>query len=305
LDELEGKPVRIACARTVPRDQIKRGYLRSVGVKFSGDSLVVPSEPIIPPSSSGTWARRNREGWEIIRRDLPMVEKSFSFETPNWGDWYYGSHTVDWSREVYQRDIVSPRIAGIRVVHEGTAPEEESEVFRFELDDAFDPSDSDFARQVLLGVNVLQESVGCAGIFDAEMSPEEITKYRFVSWVIFPPGSSDADYARAFVKLPRVSSATRRLILERKEFLEKLKPKQLVFGSAFGSSTYFGALFKDDLVIFENMESGNAIYIMFEDWEKLSKLSRTELLQNYTNYIRILHTEGWERRVEATISANR
>ena len=102
LDELEGKPVRIACARTVPRDQIKRGYLRSVGVKFSGDSLVVPSEPIIPPSSSGTWARRNREGWEIIRRDLPMVEKSFSFETPNWGDWYYGSHTVDWSREVYR-----------------------------------------------------------------------------------------------------------------------------------------------------------------------------------------------------------
>jgi hypothetical protein len=301
LDELEGRAVKIASARPVPKEETRRGYLRPVGVKYSGEALLVPSEPVVPPASSGVWARRNREGWEIVRKDLPTIEKTFSVDTPNWGDWSYGSHTVDWTRDVYQREVVSPLNAGIRIVHEGTSSDGEAEILRFELDDVFDPSEKDFLRQVLFGVNVLQESVGCADIFDAQVSSEEVMQYRFVNWIILPPGSSDEAYKRAFMKLPKLSQSARLLILERKKLLEKLKPRSIVLGSAFGSNTYFGAQFEDDLVVFENMESGNAIYIMFEDWEKLSKLSRSELLRDYTNYVRIVHTTGWEERLEATI----
>lgn len=65
---------------------------------------------------------------------------------------------------------------------------------------------------------------------------------------------------------------------------------------------YFGAQFAHDLVAFENIEYGNAIYVMFDDWEELSKKSRTELLSSRIhNFKRIPHTITWKRRLRQLI----
>lgn len=301
LDDLQGIPIRIACVRVVPRSQIVDGHLLPLGVRYEGATLTLPVTPVVPPRENGVWARRNQDGWSIPLRDLPKVPKTYSFDTPNFGDWTRGSHTVDWTRQVYQREVVAPRNAAIRVSHEGAAPDVDGEVLRFELDDIFDPADGDFARQVLLGLNILQESTGCADVFGADATAEEVLRYRFVDWTIFPPGTSDAEYMRAFRRVPRMSDEDRRLVLERRTFLEAMGPRELVFGQSFGANTYFGAVFRDDLVVFENVACGNAIYVMFEDWRVLSRLSRTELLRDYNNYVRILHTGDWMNRLRATI----
>lgn len=302
IETTGGQPVRVAGVRVVPRSQIRQGHLAPIGVQFTGDQLVIQSTPIVPPRENGLWARRNLDGWEIVRRDLPKISRSYSFESPNFGDWSRGSHTIDWSREIYQRDVISPRNAAISVFHEGAAPNEDSEILRFELDDIFDKADPDFQRQILLGINLLQESTGCTGIFAIDATPEEILSHRFVNWVIFPPGTTDETYIRAFHRFPRISEETQRLILARRTFLENLNPRELVFGQSFGENSYFGAIFRDDLVVFENIALGNAIYIMFDDWQSLSRLSRTELLKNYNNYKRIYHTGDWQYRLRSTIN---
>jgi hypothetical protein len=275
--------------------------LLPLGVFYEAGRLRVPEQAVLPPRDSGPWARRNTDGWEIVRRDLPKVTKTYSFDAPNFGDWGKGSHEIDWTRNVYQRDVVAPRNAGIRVVHEGSVSAEDVEVLRFELDDILSPLDADFTRQVLMGINILQESAGCAGVFDAEATPDDVLRHRFVDWVIFPPGASDAEYEREFRKVPRMTTESRRLVFERRDFLRSLGPREMVFGRAFGSNTYFGALFKDDLVVFENVQTGNAVYVMFEDWAALSRLSRTELLRNPGSYIRIRHAGDWRSRLRVTV----
>ena len=56
-----------------------------------------------------------------------------------------------------------------------------------------------------------------------------------------------------------------------------MKPQALVQGQG-GFRRYFGAKFSDDLVAFENMEYGNAVYVMRSDWESASRRTKQELI---------------------------
>ena len=83
-------------------------------MSIQGDRPTFPSR-IVPEPAFGTYSLRNVEGQEIVRRDLPMVTKTFSAETPNWGDWSNGSHEISWDRDVYQRDFIPPKELEISV----------------------------------------------------------------------------------------------------------------------------------------------------------------------------------------------
>ena len=49
-----------------------------------------------------------------------------------------------------------------------------------------------------------------------------------------------------------------------------MKPTEIVLGMS-GNTRYLGAKYAEDLVVFENLEYGNAIYILYENWKILSK----------------------------------
>jgi hypothetical protein len=93
---------------------------------------------------------------------------------------------------------------------------------------------------------------------------------------------------------------------ERYDFFMSLKPIRFVFGKS-GFRRYFGAKIEENLIIFENMEYGNAIYILFDKWEEMSKRSRLELLSGKfgTDFFRVVHKDGWEETVRSYISEKR
>ena len=85
-----------------------------------------------------------------------------------------------------------------------------------------------------------------------------------------------------------------------------LKPKQLVFGES-GLRRYFGAQIDEDLVVFENVQYGNAVYILFKEWKETSKLSRLELLSGIhgDTFERVVHVNGWEDKIRAIIDEHK
>jgi hypothetical protein len=90
-------------------------------------------------------------------------------------------------------------------------------------------------------------------------------------------------------------------ILSRLRTFEKLKPTHFISGTS-GFARYFGAKYGDDFVVFENIRYGNAIYVMFEDWQTLSRKSRIDLLKgDREGFERIEHRENWEDKLEAML----
>ena len=62
---------------------------------------------------------------------------------------------------------------------------------------------------------------------------------------------------------PPVSAERQAVMKERITVMARLKPEAFITGSD-GFLRYFGAKFGDDFVAFENVNYGNALYIMYE-----------------------------------------
>ena len=71
----------------------------------------------------------------------------------------------------------------------------------------------------------------------------------------------------------------------------RINPKNIIKGTS-GFQRYFGALFTKNLVVFENISYGNAIYVMYNDWETLSKKAGWN---KSLSYERKIHNKNWKR----------
>jgi hypothetical protein len=107
--------VVVGALREIPRVDVEAGVWAHLDIRLDGGEVLVP-ESAVPPASRGRFSRANREGMDVVRRDLPKIKKTFSVETPNWGDWSRGSHDMSWTREVYQKEFFPPN--GLSIVME-------------------------------------------------------------------------------------------------------------------------------------------------------------------------------------------
>jgi hypothetical protein len=234
------------------------------------------------------------------------VSQGFTFEVPNYGDWSNGSHDVTIYRDVYERSNVPPRLKEISaevIAAEGTA----SPVWalRFRVDEPLHKAGKDYADRLLFNLNLLQENVGVADVFPADAALAEYLRsiYHTVGWELLPPGEREQTVQAIISRMRNVSNETRQKLVARYDLLANMKPQAFVHGTG-GFDRYFGAKFADDLVVFENLEYGNAVYVMFENWEALSQRSRTQLLAAFQGeFERIVHSKGWDEQLKKMVSA--
>lgn len=297
--------IAVGCALNFKAEDIAAGALIHLGIQLTGKALQVP-ENILPSPDQGRYSARNIDGFELKRKDLPMETRYHAVETPNWGRSGYGTHTVFLPHEAYPVEFHSPRELLISM-RDLSPPSASSSWFiiGFRVDETLSKKSPKFKNLLLDNLNLLQENVGACGVEPAEATLSEYMKSLHVSWEILPPGTREETIDRLF-RGRMTSPETREVAGDRHDFFASLKPKRLVFGSS-GFRRYFGALLEDDLVVFENIEYGNAIYVLFDKWEDLSKRSRTDLLKGQygTNFERVIHRSGWKGAVRKIVAARR
>lgn len=299
LTEINSELVVVAATKKVARADIAGGLYDHVGLSsLEGD--IVAGSSMLPPDDAGKWSQRNLHGWDRKRDDLPKVTKSYVREVPNWGDAIRnGTHMHTWSREVYQRQVFEPQgmtiSADILADHGGDYIS-----VRFSLAPMLDRTESEFELMLLWSLNVLQENTGVAGVFSADATREDYAKTILIDWEIFPPGTADEVIGRLLRRPARQHNAPDfdGPIADRVRFFERLNPTAYIRGQgSFGS--YFGAQFADDLVVFENLKYGNAIYVLYEDWRDISRRSRIDLLRDKdANFDRIIHSDNWKKEIK-------
>lgn len=297
LARIDASLVVVAETKVIPLSDVSKGLYKHVGLLVE-NGRVVTRGATLPPASSGIWSRRNIEGWERKRRDLPKIIKSYSWETPNFGDAStYGTHTTSRDREVYQVEFDEPRanqiMTEILKAAEGDPP---SVLVKFAIADSLERSTDGFEKELLWALNVLQENTGVAGIFPSDATRQDYLGTIALDWDIFPPGT--ADEIIAAIRKRRLGKSTKAdaIMEQRIKLFSSLKPMAYLAGRA-KFSAYVGAQFAPDLVVFENVRYGNALYVLYEDWRDVSKRSRLDLLRGTSkNFDRFVHTDGWEER---------
>jgi len=301
LDKIDGDLIAVAATKKVRRGDIDAGLYSHVGLTMEG-GINVASGPVKPPPDAGKWSGRNAHGWDRKREDWPMVHKSWTFEAPNFGDgarngWTLHSRT----KNVYQHQIFEPQ--GM-TIEPGLLEDRGGEevIVKFGLAPMLSRGMPEFDLMLLWAINVLQENTGVAGIFPSEATHEDYVATITLDWQIFPTGSAEETVGCILGSArPQNMPDFEKHVRERVKLFESFEPKAYIGGQG-GFGSYFGGQFADDLVVFENLRYGNAIYLLYQDWNEASKHSRLDLLRDQdAHFDRVPHTEGWQERLAALL----
>jgi hypothetical protein len=299
IKKLQDKNVVAASVIKIKTEDILNGDFNHLDIKIVDGNLKYP-EHILPRPDVGHYSKYNLYGHEIVHRELPMITKGYSNDLPNFGDWDKGSHDVTRYRDVYQREYIGPKYLEIKIELVGI-DDKNNHVFKFAVDDILDQTNPSFQDDLFFDLNLLQENTGNHGVYSVDADANEYLRSLYVSWEILPPGEIEQNIARILTGIKSSDPKLRKKLVDRYKFLSSMKPRNFVQGTS-RFQRYFGAQFSDDLVVFENVQYGNAIYVMFQNWEELSKVSRGDLLSSATQeFIRVRHTKTWKLKLRRVI----
>lgn len=298
LEKIESREVVVGCIIKFSKTDLEQRDLSHLQIRLDDHGLHYPGS-IIPPKESGKYSSWNVNGREVVQKDLPKETYYRHMDAPNWGG--YGTHTVSIPGERYQRMQIAPRNSRIDIQCVDGLPGKSHYAIRFQVSEVLNRDEPAFKERLLECINLLQENVGYCGVEESTITMQEYIATLNVSWDILPPGTIEEAKERLFSgKKPTQQEID--VADKRYGFFKSLNPKAFIFGRS-GLLRYFGALIQDDFVIFENIEYGNAIYIMFEDWKELSQKNRVDLLSGSygKKFERIIHKGTWEKEVRAII----
>ena len=295
LRSIESQHIIAAAIINASKAEISRGAYRHLDIRINEGNVTCP-EVIYPEKLSGIYARRNRNGIVWILKNLPKITKTYSFESPNFGDPDNGYQTTYWSREVYQRRLEPRRDWELALTI--ISQEEEQVLIKVAINTILNQNHHDFRKDLFFAVNLLQEQCRDCHVFDAAVTNEELSRITTVGWDIFPPGTMDRTLSEITKRLHNPTPKRLHEIQKRTNVLNRFHPTEYILGRGM-NSRYFGAKFGENIVVFENMDYGNALYILFDNWQEISQMSRIDILKRHErDFIRIIHKDGWEKALK-------
>lgn len=303
IDTIKGDKIIVAAKKTYSFENIANGALKKLGISISPDETIIcPDKPILPNIKNGRASKHNRIGYEIIHKDQPMESFTVIMTVPNFGDPGKGYHDIPQFRHRYPRTII-PELAAhliIKLVH--TDPNNKLATFSFRVSHEPNRKDKTFKLDLLHCMNLLLENTGAINVGDPDKCETDIIPITEVPWEIFPPGSYE-DRERKFFGKQTPTQEEKNSFREIDEFLHSLNPSSMIQGG-FSLNKYLGALISEKLIVFDCPKLGNALYILKNDWEFVSKHSRREILSGKlgNDFERIVHTPGWQIRAKIQIN---
>lgn len=276
-----GTPVRLR-VEDVGRFKNK---LRAFGFKETDENGTT-----ILPSGVNRYAKKNAEPFFTVDKSLPLEDYT---QTVYWTRYEWAGKgqlnpVTDFSyikKQRYHRDYFAPFSVYFTLITDGEKQCIVSD------DILFSEENHD---KLLNTVNIL---LGLFGECTVDFTEKESNaKHVVVNWDILPKG----EYPWSIVKetlgnYTKGHTKTRtEMMLRNCEAIYANHPDFVAYGrSGFKGDAIFG--FTDrNLYILESIMPNNATYVLENNWEIISQLSKAEILSQQLHKARIIHSENWQ-----------
>lgn len=254
-------------------------------------------ETILPPATFGPISRFNADGKYIIHKDKPMETEYRQVEW-HWEQWagYWGtehqSKIVDVPYKRYPRTFIGPPGVELSIkVHTN------GEKFVVAPATPLNLAEPD---QLIHEINMFLEIFGYCQIFTSELTGLIEAKIINLNWRILPPGQWPWKKLEKEVKnIINEASKQNQIVIEyRIKLITEYNPEFVAVGTAgFHGYLIFGFP-KRNLYVLESIYTGNATYVFEENWEYLSKLTKSQILIGNLQKERIIHRITWDDRIK-------
>lgn len=216
-------------------------------------------------------------------------------------DIYRPYHIMDWHgqyhdgiayerRKCYKREFINPYEMELIIVGQ----KETKYVTNKEI--------SKDANKLKFAMNLLLEIFG---EFEIVYNEEKINygKIKRLNWNVLPRGKYPWEKLYPYIKnnLDNMQETKAKIAKNNIEKITQFNPKFVAIGRSGFSGYIIYGFNKENKVILESMEIDNATYVLNENWENISKLTKAEILKNNLHEKRIIHTKRWNEEIETVI----
>lgn len=272
------------------------GTLKNVG--FS--PKLKNGDTVLPSGIFGSISKFNAEGKYIKHKDQPK-ETAYRTVEWHWKQWNGRYDTiprtefVDVSYKRYPRSFIPPMSVEMKVV---ILPNQNisivsSEVNNIKADEV----------KLIHTINLFLEIFGECEFFTENLENIINVPLRRLNWKILPQG--EMPWERLYNELKpiieKAPTGNQPVIVNRLETITKYRSTFCYVGQAgFQGYVIFGFPQKN-VVVLESMLYGNATYIFGEDWKKLSKRTKAEILNEKLQKDRYIHRKGWKDKIDTLL----
>lgn len=256
----------------------------------------------ILPDIIGPATRRNAEGDYILLRDKPKEQHSRMIEWTykQWagrGETREVTESTSISYERFQRQFIHPTGIEFTIVSNGKSKNLVSPVFVM---------DETKRNEIISAVNVILEIFGECEIFDSTNNPILPPKVIRLNWELLPKGKFPWEKQKERLEpyFKRAIGTNRAVIEKRIETINEYSPDFTAIGTGgFGGYIVHG--FEDlNMYILESVKVNNATYVLRNDWESISQLTKAEILNNDLHETRIVHNKNWYKNLNHLFDKN-
>ena len=253
------------------------------------------------PNKIGKFSTFNADGKEIIRNDLPkeMASAPFNYVRKEW----HGNEQVERNETTYRhylrypRDIIPAPNVPIQCLNFNN-----EKILAIEFDSA-DNEDINL-HKLNLAIEVFGKAVE-PYIFANDELIKLPKSFKLVNWQILRSGEmSDAELLNIIQKTisKKLKKTVRPVIQERFATVKQYDYSEIVIGVA-GFKGYVVFQFpRKGISVLECDRQYNATYVFdYENWEALSKLSKTEILESKLAKDRIIHDDKWKTKLHTLL----
>lgn len=257
----------------------------SIAQKIGFSANLGQGEKVLP-AILGKISAFNAEGKEIVRRDLPKETHYNSIEAPNWGDPYYGTHTVNLPYEKYPRDFVDPPSVELKIANGKIV----SPIFHF----------SNNESDILHVINLYLELFGECVLLNDKFEDFIKVPSKNLNWEVLPVGEMPWDRLHRSLNplLKKLKFKDKAICEDRIQTLQSYSPDFTARGMAGFSGYIIFGFKRKGLYVCESIWHGNAIYVFEEDWKQLSQRTKAEILKAGLQKDRIVHADNWKDKLE-------
>lgn len=248
----------------------------------------------ILPCGVNRYAKKNAEPYFIVNKSLPKEDytQAVYWTRYEWAGKGKLNPVTDFSyikKQRYHRDYFEPYSVYFTLVTDGDKPYIVSDAILYVTENH---------EKLLNTVNMLLNVFGECMVDFSEQ--EKHVKRVVVNWDILPKG----EYPWSTVKetlsnLAKGHTKTRaELMIRNCESIYARNPDFVAYGrSGFRGYAVFGFTSRN-LYILESALPNNATYVLQNDWETISQLSKAQILSQELHKARIIHSSSWKKNFD-------
>jgi len=279
----DGKPVVIS----VSISDIDSGSAINIG--FS--SSLSPGESVLP-KAIGNITRLNAEGKYVPLKDKPK-ETHYRQQEWTWKEFRgrYNfeekSKIVDIPYERYPREYIEPPAVELNIVT--TANDE-----KFIVSDSVELRTENDELLVHV-INLFLEIFGHCEIRSKNLDSIIRAPLRKLNWDVLPSGKKPWGELKPLLKhvTDNLSNGNKVVIDKRFESINIHEPDFVAVGIAGFSGYLIFGFPEKNLYVLESTQTNNATYVIENNWEFLSGLTKADILKNRLHKERVIHRESW------------